>query len=227
MKISKQTIDLLRHFQTINPGIIIEKGSQRIISSSIDQTIVSTAVVPETFPVGFCVSDLPQFLNTVGLVSEPRFKFGEKSVEISSEDKKSRVKYFYGIPELVRQPNKLPKPGIAYDTGITVTAANLRELSKAAQMLSIDTISFESDGSEIHGVVSNPALSSSNNFSVLLEHSGDLEPFSFVFKKKNLKLIPDFTYAARLSKLGIAEFSATNSPFAELRFWVPIEIQGS
>jgi hypothetical protein len=223
MKISKNTIDLLKHYNTINPGIIIEKDSQRIYSSSIDQTIISTALVPETFPVDFCVSDLNQFLNTVSLISEAEFEFKEKFVEISSENK--NLKYYYGVPELVKQLNKLPKEQIVYETEISVSSGILKELFKASSTLNIDAVAFESDGKRIHGVVKNPAISSSNNFSVILEHSGNLEKFSFGFKKKNLKLIQDFSYKVKLSKLGIAEFSAENSPFSELRFWVPIEAQ--
>jgi hypothetical protein len=38
-----------------------------------------------------------------------------------------------------------------------------------------------------------------------------------------MKLMTEYDYEIRVSEAGIAEFSAENSPYMELRFWVTTE----
>ena len=52
MKLSEQTVNILRNFSTINQNILVKSGSQLQTMSTM-KNILGTAAVPETFPRDF------------------------------------------------------------------------------------------------------------------------------------------------------------------------------
>ena len=61
MKISKQTIDVLRNFSMVNSSILISPGKELKTVSDM-KTLLARASVVEDFPTEFAIYDLPQFV---------------------------------------------------------------------------------------------------------------------------------------------------------------------
>ena len=86
MKLSEKTLQVLKNFSNINQSILIRPGN--VIKSVTElKTIFARAEVPETFEQEFAIYDLPQFLGTISLFSDPELDFHEKYVT----DRKSVV----------------------------------------------------------------------------------------------------------------------------------------
>ena len=74
MKISDNTIKILKNFSSINQSILFRTGST-IRTKSPLSTIAAQAVVDEMFPFEFGIYDLNQFLSVVSLFEDPDFDF--------------------------------------------------------------------------------------------------------------------------------------------------------
>ena len=81
MKISTNTLNVLKNFAKINPSIVVQEGNVlKTISPS--RTIMAKGTVDTTFDKKFAIYNLDRFISTVSLFNDPELKFGEKSVEI-------------------------------------------------------------------------------------------------------------------------------------------------
>ena len=60
--ISKETIDLLQNFSTINKSIVIKPGNQ-IETLSLNKNILAKAKVQETFDRDMAIYDLPSLIS--------------------------------------------------------------------------------------------------------------------------------------------------------------------
>ena len=64
--ISKETIDLLQNFSTINKSIVIKPGNQ-IETLSLNKNILAKAKVQETFDRDMAIYDLPSLISLFNL----------------------------------------------------------------------------------------------------------------------------------------------------------------
>ena len=81
MKLSSQTINVLKNYASINQGIVFKKGNV-VSTMSAQKNILSEATIPDEFPQGFGVYDLNNFLSVISLNKDPEIEFDEKN-EIS------------------------------------------------------------------------------------------------------------------------------------------------
>ena len=70
MKLSENTINLLKNFAGINPNMVFKAGSS-IATIAEAKNIMASATVTETFPQEFGIYDLNEFLSTLTLVDNP------------------------------------------------------------------------------------------------------------------------------------------------------------
>ena len=70
MKLSNNTLSLLKNFSSINQSILFKKGNT-LRTISVMKNILAEATVTEDFGKDFGVYDLNQFLNGLGLHSRP------------------------------------------------------------------------------------------------------------------------------------------------------------
>ena len=84
MKISNDTLEILKNFASINSNILVKEGNTLTTISPI-KNVMATVNVSETFNTEFGIWDLNKFLGTVSLFEAPEFLFEEKSVTINSQ----------------------------------------------------------------------------------------------------------------------------------------------
>lgn len=204
MKISTQTLQVLKNFATINPNLLVKAGN--VLSTiSTNKNILAKVTVPETFPATFAIYDMQQFLGVISIFDDPDFEFGENSVTISSGSKS--IEYMYASQEMVVSPSEEVIKKVAVDNPevtLNMTAQNLNEVIKAASILQLDKLSIVSEGGATNIVVADPKNPSSNKFSVTVEGSATSD-LTMVYAAENLKVIQG-DYTVKLSSNGVGSF---------------------
>ena len=67
MKLSSDTINLLKNFADINPNILVKEGN-KLSTISTMKNILAEADISESFDQEFAIYDLPEFLRSIDFV---------------------------------------------------------------------------------------------------------------------------------------------------------------
>ena len=107
MKLSTNTIQVLKNFATINQNLVIKEGNE-INTMSAMKNIVAKATVEETFPKQVAIYDLNEFLGCLSLFKNPILTFNDTSVTITEENDGNgdSLEYMYSDPSVVTTPSK-------------------------------------------------------------------------------------------------------------------------
>ena len=215
MKLSENTISILKNFASINQSILV-KGGSKIRTMSVVKTILAQAEVEEIFPKDFAIYDLNQFLNGLSLHNDPELDFSNDKYLVIREGKR-KVKYFFADPEvIVSAPEKeieLPSKDVCFQ----LEHSNLDKLKKASAVYQLNDLSVIGDAGVIRLVVRDKRNDTSNEYSITVGET-DSE-FVFNFKVENLKIIPT-SYDVVISSKLISQF--TNEKY-NLNYWIPME----
>jgi hypothetical protein len=213
---SKQTLDLLKNFASINSNILVKPGDT-IKTISPVKNIMAVATVPETFDTEFGIWDLNKFLGTVSLFDSPSFEFGERSVTISGSGGSS-VNYYYSEPRLLTVPTKdivMPEPVVSFD----LTQDALNEINRASSVMQLPDLVVRSEGTTIVMVALDRQDDTTNSYSVELGELSVESDFEFVFRVDNLKLLPG-DYRVDVTDKVVSQFTHTQ---LDLKYWIALE----
>ena len=96
MKLSNQTISVLKNFASINQNLVIKEGNEFTTMSAM-KNIVAKAEVEEIFPKEVAIYDLNEFLAALSLFTNPILDFDDGFVMITEENSNrgTSLKYFY------------------------------------------------------------------------------------------------------------------------------------
>ena len=186
MKLSDNTISLLKNFSTINQSILFKTGN-KLRTISVMKNILAEATINEALPKDFGIYDLNQFLNGHSLHQSPELDFTNDEYVVIKEGK-ARSKYFFADPSVIVAPPDKPITLPSEDVSFVITSQQLEKLKKAASVYQLPDISAIGGGGVIKLVASDKNNDTSNNFSVKV---GDTDSeFVFNFKEENLKIVP-------------------------------------
>jgi hypothetical protein len=215
MKLSEETLAVLKNFSAINNGIYFEQG-QTIKTVSPQKSILVDATVEEEFPTDFGIYDLNKFLGAQSLFEQPEILFEDKYLTFSSGN--SEVSYSYCDASLVvRPPNKeVALPSI--DVTFKMTASVYDSVVKAAMVLQVPEIAIVGDGSKMKLVAYESKNTMSDKFSYVV---GDTDKnFSMIFKVENFSKLMSKDYTATVSSKGLSKFESDDG---KLTYHVAIE----
>lgn len=201
MKLSKNTLEVLRNFSSINQNILIKAG-KTLSTRTVAKNIFVTAEVDDEFEQEFGIYNLPEFLGVISLFTDPELTFNENSLTISQG--KNKVQYVFAAPEVLDYPDKAIKMPKA-DASFELAEEDLKSLLKAGSVLSATDLLIQGDGSTITCTVLDPKNPSSNTFAVEVGTTDQM--FSSYIKLENLKMPPSI-YTVSLSSKKIAQFSS-------------------
>ena len=221
IKLSKETMDILKNYSSINSNIFINSGN-RISTISPIKNILSEVEVSETFDVGFGIWDLPKFLGTISIFNDPELEFHEKYVLILNGN--STIKYYYSDPKLLTVPTKkinMPK----IDLSFSITETQIHQLKKAASILGVSDLTIENnEEDELIIKVHDKKDKGSNSYIMNLQTNQEfVGNFSLNFMIENLKLIPD-NYDVDISSNIVSRFRSTNR---NLTYWIALEMDST
>lgn len=206
MKISQETLSVLKNFTTINSGIYFKEGN--VLSTvSPQKNILANATISENIPCNFGIYDLNNFLSVISLFKDSaELEFDEKHVIIKGMGGRSKMKYRFTDPSMiVVAPDKTPNlPSV--DVTFTLTDEDFDWIIRTANVLGSPNIAVESDGNDVKLVTFDANDDSSHTNSTVLSgvDSGG-KNFRLVFKTENLKMLSG-NYVVEISSKGIAKF---------------------
>ncbi len=215
MKLSDNTLALLKNFAGINNSILVKQGN-RLRTISVAKNILAEAQITEEFPRDFAIYDLNQFLNGLSLHQDPELDFTEDS-HITIREGKRRVKYFYADPNVIISPPdkeiKLPSQDVCFQ----LDSVTLEKLLKAAAVYQLPDFSAVGDAGVIRLVVRDKKNDTSNEYSIVVGETDN--QFTFNFKVENIKIIPG-AYDVVVSEKLLSQF--TNSKY-NLCYYIALE----
>jgi hypothetical protein len=215
MKLSDNTLTVLKNFAGINNSILVKQGN-RLRTISVAKNILAEAEITEDFPREFAIYDLNQFLNGLGLHQDPDLDFTEES-HINIREGKRRVKYFYADPNVIISPPekeiKLPSQDVCFQ----LETVSLEKLLKAAAVYQLPDLSAVGGAGVIRLVVRDKKNDTSNEYSIVVGETD--KEFTFNFKVENIKIIPGAYDVVVSSKL-LSQF--TNGKY-NLKYYIALE----
>lgn len=216
MKISNETIGILKNFAAINSNLTVKSG-KRLRTVSPSKSIFAEATVSESFDIDFGIYDLNKFLAVISLFKDPTFDFKEKYVVISSESSSASVKYFYSDPNtLTTVPDGLKVPATKFQ--FDLTAKNFSELQKASSLLQVPDICVETNNKKVMMKVFDKSEPTTNDYSFEVSDNKDSNNFKLLFKVENIKMIPA-NYTVNVTQ----KFSQFKHESLNLTYYVALE----
>ena len=219
MKLSDNTLTVLKNFASINNSILMKKGTH-LRTISVAKNILAEADIAEEFPRDVAVYDLNQFLNGMSLHQDPDLDFKEDSY-LTIREGRRKVKYFYADPAVIISPPDKEITLPTEDVHFQLESTSLEKLLKAAAIYQLPDLSLIGQDNEIRLVVRDKKNDTSNEYSIIVGETD--KEFVFNFKVENIKIIPGAYDVVVSSKL-LSRFSNTNH---NLKYYIALEPDSS
>ena len=218
MKLSNETVTVLKNFSTINQNLVIKPGNN-ISTMSAMKNIVAKATVKEEFTQEFAIYDLNEFLAALSLFDNPDLDFKDDFVVISNG---AHLKYWYSDPSVVTTPMKdvtMPESEISF----TLEGSMLSDVQKAAAVIGAPDMVLEAMSLGIAALkVTDKKNSTANDYAVKVDvnnENGKDVPYKFWFKVENLKLLSG-KYGVEVCSKNISHFVNTN---VDIEYFIALE----
>lgn len=219
MKLSNDTLSVLKNFATINSGLEFKQGN-KISTMSGGKTVLAKATIPDNFPQDFCVYDLNQFLVVYNLTKDTEIDFDDANIIFKSG--RSKTKYRKTDKSMIVTPpeKELALPSV--DVTFTFTEDDFNQILNAAKVLQSPNIAVESDGDKVTVTAFNAKDSSAHTNSIEVAE-GNGTQYRATFLTENLKMIPG-SYEVQISSKGLSSFKNTK---VDIQYFVALEAKDS
>jgi len=216
MNLSKQTVDILKNYSTINSSIAVSTGSTLQTMSAMKNILVKSTV-EESFKTDFAIYDLTEFLNlsTSETFVGADYTFDEDYVVISKDRATSR--YYYADPSTIISPTKditMPEAEIQFE----LKHADLSTIRNMSSVLAKPDLVVKGCSSSIVLSVLDKKDPTSNVFNLEVG-DGNGDEFEMYFKGENLKLLGG-NYTVKISSKAISQFTHND---IDLTYWIALE----
>ena len=112
MKLSEQTVSLLKNFASINQNLLFKSGN-KLQTISAQKNILVDAEIPESFPSDFAIYDLNKMLGVMSLFQDPELEVRDKTMKIGG-----KVNYMFADPAMIVTPPEkelvFPEPEVKF-----------------------------------------------------------------------------------------------------------------
>jgi hypothetical protein len=215
MKLSDNTLTILKNFAGINNSILVKEGT-KLRTISVAKNILAEADIKEEFPRDFAIYDLNQFLNGLSLHQDPDLDFKEDTY-LSIREGKRRVKYFFADPNVIISPPEKEINLPSQDVCFQLDSTSLEKLVKAAAVYQLPDLSAVGEAGVIKLVVRDKKNDTSNEYAIVVGETD--QEFTFNFKVENIKIIPG-AYDVIVSSKLLSQF--TNTKY-NLTYYIALE----
>ena len=211
MRLSEQTVALLKNFSGINQNIQFKAGS-KISTISAQKNILVSAEVPESFPSDFAIYDLNKLLGVMSLFQDPDLEIGDKTMKVGG-----KVDYMFADPSMIISPPEKELSFPEAEVTFTLTKGDFSQVIKAASVLGLPHVCVEGKDDKLSIVATDVNNSSSDEFKTELGETD--KTFNMVFKIENLKLFSG-DYNVEVTSKRISKFSHTST---NLQYFIATE----
>ena len=141
MKLSDNTVSVLKNYSAINQNLLINAGSTLTTMSAM-KNIVARATVAETFEKDVAIYDLNEFLASLSLFESPDLDFQDKFVMLGNEGSRKSLKYWYSDPSVVTTVTReitMPECEVSFK----FSDKELSDITKAAAVIGVPDMVLE------------------------------------------------------------------------------------
>jgi len=219
MKLSENTLSVLKNFSAINSGLVLQKGkTQKTISP--EKSILVEVELDDSLPEQFGIYDLNQFLGNISTLNSPELTFSDSAVIMN--DGEISFNYYSCSTNLIVSPPDKELKLKQTDVSFTLTNAVLTKLLRLASMNNLTHLSVVGQNGEIRLQTHEKANDTSNHASFKLnDYTG--EDFTASFKVDNIKLIPG-DYDVEIQLGAFAKFTASAGAFKDkIKYFIALE----
>ena len=219
MKLSTNTVSVLKNFSIINEGLFFKTGNV-IETISKQKNILARAELTESFATEFGIYDLNKFLGVLSLQKDtPEIEFDDKHIIIKTFGGRSETNYRKASKDVILvPPDKKINMGTP-EISFTLSAEEISWVTRMASALSSPNISFVSDGSKVQIQTFDAKDDSADVNTTNLEAKGNDKKYRMIFATENLRFI-EGAYEVKIASKGIAHFKNTSVP---IEYWVMAE----
>jgi len=219
MKLSNETLSVLKNFGSINQGIFFKQG-KTLKTVSSHKNILAEVSIKEDIPADFGVYDLNNFLSVVSLhKDDPSFEFDEKHVVIVGNKGRSKIKYRFCEPTMIVTPPEKQFVMPEAEINFSLSSEDFDWILRAASVLSSPHIAIESDGKKV-SIVTLDLQNDSAHTDALEISDGNGNKFKMIFKTENISKVMPGTYDVSISSKGVSHFKNKNVP---LQYYISTE----
>ena len=221
MKLSEDTVNVLKNFSGINQSLQFKSGNVLKTISPL-RTIFVEATVSENFPKEFAIYDLNKLLAKVSLYKEAELSFDDDKLNIMTENKKKSdyIKYC-SSKVIVVPPEKNITLGEA-DCKFNLSHEDLEWMRKSAGISGSPNFVFESDGDVVNFIATDVKDDAADQSKIEIG-TGDGTKYRVVMKVENFKLM-EGSYEVSIAKKGLAQFKHKSVP---ITYYIAIEAANS
>ena len=215
MKLSENTLAVLKNFAGINSGVVLSSGaSQRTISP--EKSILVEATIDDDIPTQFGIYDLNQFLGNLTTLRNPELTFSKEGVVL--DDGELSFEYRACSANLIITPPEKELVLKSVDVKFSLPNETLQKLIKVATMNGLPNLSVVGKNGSLLLKIHERANDTSNSGTIQIgEYAG--QDFTASFKTDNLKLLPN-DYNVEIQKGAFAKFeNASNT----LKYFIALE----
>ena len=212
MKLSKQTLAILKNFSMINQSIVIKPGSKLETISNV-KDVFADATIEEIFDKQVSIYDLNELLGVISLFEDPEISL-EDSYLLLTQGKTSQ-KYYYADASIITCP---PDKGVTLpseEINLSIDRNTLSMIVRAAAINNASDLTFTNNGITVH----DKAVPNSNMFTVETPQTNDTYNLSISVDK--LKMVPD-DYEIAICSKGLAKFTGNY-----INYFVALQPEGS
>ena len=215
MKLSNETVDVLKNFSTINQNILVKEGT-KLRTMSTMKNILGEAVISEAFPKEFGVYDLNEFLGVLSLTNDPELEFNHDSF-LTVSGGYSKVKYFFSDPSiLVTIPEGFNPPET--DCTFKINQTTLTDVTKACAILQLPDVVIRNEDNV--GVLVATDLKNTTSHEYKVELDPIDFPADFHFKIDNLKMIAGDYDLSVASDKNVSHWTHQTK---QIEYWIALE----
>jgi hypothetical protein len=218
MKLSNETMNILKNFSTINSGLFFKSG-KKISTVSPSKTILAEAVLTEEFPKDFGIYDLNNFLSVLTMSKDaPEIDFDDHHVIVKSLGGRGKLKYRITEKSMIVTPPDKTVNLPSIDVSFELTNQDYEWIMKSANVLQLPNVAVLKKDGKLRISAFDASNDAAHDNSIDIGDA-DGDDFKYVFKTDNLKMIPGI-YQVEISSKGIAHFKNVKD---SIEYWVATE----
>jgi hypothetical protein len=225
MKLSKETIAIMKNFAGINANLMLKSGN-KLVTISPQKTVMASAQISENLQINgsgtFGIYELNDFLSAYSLMDNAELSFTDTYCLMANGSKK--IKFYSAQPEMLLTPSKDSLP-VSSDVSFELKASDLDIISKSASALKVNDVSIISKDGKVSVEVADKKAkqvgqlpSSINAFNIDIGTSD--KEFKVNMKVENLQKIALTDYIVTVDSKKLSKFSATKG---SLVYYLAIE----
>lgn len=216
MKFTKETLNILKNFSTINSGIMLNKGNF-IMTRTTNATVYAESKINDTIDADVAIYDLNGFLSILQLIGESAEINVESDGNLSIKDARSTIHWPACDPSTISFPKKavtFPVANVIFD----LKAEDMTQLMRVSRSMSIDTLGITAQDGKIVINGYNKSADTANMkvlYSLVVGEYDGTNDFTFFINMANMKMQPAEykVLIAVVGKQGAIKFEGSHASY--------------